>query len=785
MRPFILALVLALTTPVRGTVPTWGFVSQNGTKVWQFLPTEVRLLDGPFRDAMLRDQQFLLALDPDRLLHTFRLNAGLPSMAQPLGGWEAPDVELRGHSTGHYLSALSLMYAYTGDQRFKARADLLVAELAKVQDALAAKASHPGYLSAFPEELLDRVETRRAVWAPYYTLHKILAGLIDANQLCDNRQALDIAERLAGWVKFRTDRLTHEQQQAMLETEFGGMAESLANLSAIAGKPGYLTLARVFDHDRLFGPLASGDDPLDGLHANTQIPKMIAAAREYELTGDTRYRDIAQTFWTRVATARSYANGGDSDDEHFFPVSQFAERLGAESSETCNTYNMLKLTRHLFAWAPSATLMDFYERGLYNHILASQDPQTGGVIYYCPLKPGAFRTYSSATNSFWCCVGTGMENHAKYPDTIYFHDDRAIWVNLFIPSVVTWRERNLTIKQDTRFPDDDQVRLTVTAGQPTRVAINLRYPGWAGADATIAVNGTAVAISSAPGSYVTIDREWRSGDQIVARFPMHLRTEPLPGHPTTVAVFDGPILLAGDLGRAGLSDATRYDTTTPALAKLPQVDVPGLVPDASGVLAHITPADAPLTFVTTGLGQPHDVRLIPFFRASATRYTVYWQVFTPDQWTAHSRRAAADAETRRRIEQSTIDIVDADSKGSEQAHDGQGLDDRRRPWFEGRAGRESKTTPFGYTLKVDSARQVSLVTTCRGSDEQPRTFDVLVDGTVVATDTLPLEPARLIDLEHPVPASLTHGRSSVAVTYRPHAGSQTGAVYEVRMITRP
>ncbi len=355
MRPFALALVLALTTPVRGTVPTQGFVSQNGTKVWQFLPTEVRLLDGPFRDAMLRDQQFLLALDPDRLLHTFRLNAGLPSTAQPLGGWEAPDVELRGHSTGHYLSALSLMYAYTGDERFKTRADLLVAELAKVQDALAAKASHPGYLSAFPEELFDRVETRRAVWAPYYTLHKILAGLIDANQLCDNRQALDMAERLAGWVKFRTDRLTHAQQQAMLETEFGGMAESLANLSAIAGKPEYLTLARVFDHDRLFGPLASGDDPLDGLHANTQIPKMIAAAREYELTGDTRYRDIAQTFWTRVATTRSYANGGDSDDEHFFPVSQFAERLGAESSETCNTYNMLKLTRHLFAWAPSAT----------------------------------------------------------------------------------------------------------------------------------------------------------------------------------------------------------------------------------------------------------------------------------------------------------------------------------------------------------------------------------------------------------------------------------------------
>jgi DUF1680 family protein len=745
----------------------------------------VRLLDGPFRDAMLRDQQFLLALDPDRLLHMFRLNAGLPTNAQPLGGWEAPEVELRGHSTGHYLSALSLMYAYTGDERFKTRADLIVTELAKAQDALAAKASHPGYLSAFPEELFDRVETRKPVWAPYYTLHKILAGLIDANQLCGNTQALDMAERLAGWVKFRTDRLTRAQQQAMLETEFGGMAEALANLSAITDKPQYLTLARVFDHDKIFGPLASGADPLDGLHANTQIPKMIAAAREYELTGDNRYRDIAQTFWTRVVTTRSYANGGDSDDEHFFPVDQFARRLGAESSETCNTYNMLKLTRHLFTWAPSAALMDYYERGLYNHILASQDPQTGGVIYYCPLKPGAFKTYSSATNSFWCCVGTGMENHAKYPDTIYFHDDRAVWVNLFIPSTVTWRDRGLTIRQDTRFPDDDQVRLTMAADQPVHAAINVRYPAWAGADASVSVNGSAVPPGSAPGSYITLDREWRSGDQIVLRFPMHLRTEPLPGDPKMVAVFDGPILLAGDLGHAGLSDATRYDTTTPPLAKLPGVDVPAFVPDASGVVAHIAPTGAPLTFVTAGLAQPNDVRLIPFFRASATRYTVYWQLLTPEEWKAKAQGAAAAADTRRRIEQSTIDLVDADSKSSEQTHAGQGLDDHRRPWFEGRAGRESKTAPFGYTLKVDAARPVSLITTCRGSDERLRTFDTIVNGTVIATDTLPLEPARLIDLEHTVPVSLTRGRSSVTVTYRAHAGSQTGAVYEVRTITRP
>ena len=779
--------ILLVTTSVNplGTVPKPPVVFKGETQVWQFLPDQVRLLDGPFRDAMLRDQQFLLALDPDRLLHTFRLNAGLPSTAQPLGGWEAPDVELRGHSAGHYLSALSLMYASTGDARFKDRADALVAELAKVQDTLAAHGSNAGYLSAFPEEFFDRVETRRPVWAPYYTLHKILAGMIDAYQFCGNRQALDVAERLAGWIRFRTDRLSHARQQAMLETEFGGTGEALANLSAATGKPEYLALARVFDHDHLFEPLAAGADPLDGLHANTQIPKMIAAAREYELTGDTRYRDIATTFWTRVSETRSYANGGDSDDEHFFPVSRFTQHLGSESSETCNTYNMLKLTRHLFSWAPSAALMDFYERGLYNHILASQDPATGGVIYYCPLKPGAFRTYSSATNSFWCCVGTGMENHAKYPDTIYFHNDTDLWVNLFIPSVVTWRERGLSVRQETRFPDDDQVRLTVTADRPTRLTIHVRYPGWAGTDAAITVNGDAVASGAKPGTYLALDREWQSGDQIVIRLPLHLRMEQLPGNPKMVAVFDGPILLAGDLGHAGLSDGVRYDTPTPALATLPPVDVPAFVPGETGVLAKIAPAGPPLTFVTSGLAEPHDVRLLPFFRATATRYTVYWQVFTPDEWTAHRRAVEAARETRARIERSTIDRVDTGIAASERDHAGQGLDDHRRPTFDGRTGRESSSAPFGYDLKIDGTRPVAIVTTCRGADDRPRIFDVLVNGAVIATETLPLDPTAWLDLEHAVPRALTRGQRVLSVRYRPHAGSVTAAVFDVRAITRP
>jgi DUF1680 family protein len=616
--------------------------SPGGTRVAlvarPFPLTAVRLLDSPFKDAMLRDQAFLLGLDHDRLLHTFRLTAGLPTTATPLGGWEAPDIELRGHTAGHYLSAVALMYSATGDIRFKQRGDALVAELAKIQAALAVKGYHAGYLSAFPEEFIDRVESRRKVWAPYYTLHKMLAGLLDMNQLCGNQQALDVLLKQVAWIRFRTDRLSPDQQQAMLQTEFGGINDALASLYEVTGDPEHLRLARMFDHAAVFDPLARREDKLDGLHANTQIPKVIGAAREYELTGETRYRDIATFFWERVARHRSYANGGHSDGEAFFPVDTFSAHLGAESSETCNTYNMLKLTRHLFEWNPSAELMDFYERGLYNHILASQDPATGGVIYYCPLKPGAWKSYSTKDGSFWCCVGTGLENHAKYADTIYFQSDDALFVNLYIPSELNWKERGLNLRQTTRFPDEGTTRIAFAVDRPVRLTLRVRHPSWAASGFTVAINGLPQPVESRPGSYVSIVREWKTGDTVDIGLPMSLRAEALPGTTDSVALFYGPILLAGDLGAAGLDTARRYGPSAPPLADVPGVEVPALIaPDRTRLLAAVAPvAGQPLTFHTTGLGQPHDVTLVPFYRAHATRYTVYWKTYTPTDWKART-----------------------------------------------------------------------------------------------------------------------------------------------------
>lgn len=612
-------------------------------RVQPFPLTQVRLLDGPFRDAMLRDENTLLSLDCDRLLCTFRVNANLPSHAKPYGGWEDPKCELRGHSTGHYLSACSLMFASTGDARFKERVDKIVAGLAECQSALAARGSHAGYLSAFPESFLDRVENRQPVWAPWYTLHKIMAGLLDANQLCGNAQALEVLTNMANWVKFRVDRLPEEKMQASLETEFGGMNEVLANLYGVTGNADYLKTAEAFNQKKILDPLARQQDRLDGLHANTQIPKMIGMARQYELTGDERDAVIARFFWQEVALKRSYVIGGHSDLEHFFPTNDFASHLSAQTAETCNTYNMLKLTRHLFEWQPDAVEMDFYECALYNDILASQDLETGMFTYFMSLKPGHFKTYSTPENSFWCCMGTGMENHAKYGDTIYFHGDDSLFVNLFIPSELSWPEKNLVVWQETEFPRSDRAELNFKCEQPVPLALKIRWPEWS-ETISIRVNGRKQKISGAPGSYVSLSRQWRNGDRVDIELPMGLHLKPLPGTTNIVAVLYGPIVLAGELGTNGVPSPYAKDQWD--LVKVPDPKVPVFVGPEEKLLKKIQSTDQPLVFRTKNLAWPDDVSLIPFYEAQHQRYSVYWSVVSEAEWKENPEQVSADANAR-------------------------------------------------------------------------------------------------------------------------------------------
>jgi hypothetical protein len=587
----------------------------------------VRLLDGPFKAAMTRDRGYMMSLDNDRLLHMFRVTAGLPSKAEPYGGWEGPDVELRGHTVGHYLSASALMYAATGDERIKAKAEAIVAALAECQKALGGS----GYVSAFPESFFDRVESIRSVWAPYYTIHKIMAGLVDMADHCGSRQALAVAEGLAHWVKSRTDKSDPIHMERLLNfTEQGGMNEVLTNLYAITGKAEYLATARRFDERHYTEPLAHGLDKMKGEHVNSFIPNVIGAAREYEMTGDPALRAIATFFWNEVTGARSFVTGGTSDNEAWeADPYQIYDELGANSHESCCTYNMLKLTRHLFSWEAAAKYADYYERALWNGILSTQNPADAMMMYYVPMMPGMYRTFMSPFDSFWCCTGTGMENHAKYGDSIYFHDANGLFVNLFIASELDWKEKGIKVRQETRFPEEEKTTLTIGAVKQVRLALRIRVPGWAAAPCAITINGRPYEASASPSSYLTIDRTWKAGDRVEVALPMALRLERLPDRPDVAAVLYGPIVLAGRLGGGeALTEDKVYGKYGPEgdPVPVPRFDVKATAP----VEEWIKPvAGEALTFRTRGAGKPDDVTLVPFYRLFGERYAIYWQLGQP------------------------------------------------------------------------------------------------------------------------------------------------------------
>ena len=598
-------------------------------RAFPFNLKSVRLLDGPFKAAMERDLGYMMSLDNDRLLHMFRVTAGLPSKAEAYGGWEKADVELRGHSIGHFLSASALMYASTGDARVKAKAEAIVAALAECQKALGPS----GYLSAFPESFFDRVESMRTVWAPYYTIHKIMAGLVDMAEHCGSRQALDVVEGMAGWVKSRTDKSDRAHMERILNfTEQGGMNEVLTNLYAITGKTEYLATARRFDERHYTGPLMHGLDEMKGEHVNSFIPNIIGSAREYEMTGDPALRALTAFFWNEVTGARSFVTGGTSDNEAWeVDPYQMSEELGRESHESCCTYNMLKLTRHLFSWEAAARYADYYERALWNGILSTQNPSDAMMMYYVPMMPGMYRTFMKPFDSFWCCTGTGMENHAKYGDSIYFHDGEGLFVNLFIASALDWKEKGVKVRQETRFPEEPKTTLVIGAARPVRMALRIRVPGWAAGDCAVKINGKRLETSASPSSYLTIDRVWKDGDRVDVDLPMKLRLERLPDRSDVAAVVYGPIVLAGRLGGGeGLTEDKVYGKYGPEGDPVP---VPRFdFKDQAPLEDWIKPvAGEPLTFKTDGAGKPNDVTLVPFYKLFGERYAIYWQLGEPPQ----------------------------------------------------------------------------------------------------------------------------------------------------------
>ena len=743
----------------------------------------VRLLAGPFKTAMERDAQYLLAIDPDRLLHNFRRNAGLPSTAVPLGNWEAPKSELRGHLTGHYLSACALMFASTGDQRFQDRATLLVRELARCQSALGPS----GYLSAFPESLFDRVETGAKVWAPYYTLHKILAGLLDAHTHCANAPALQVATHLGNWVVARTERLTDDQVEQMLGEEHGGINEAMANLYAITGAEPHLRAAQRLCHRRVLDPLAAREDKLAGLHANTQFPKVIGAARLYQLTGEARYRALADFFWDRVVHHHSYVIGGNSDHEGFGPPDVLSSRVSPFTAESCNTYNMLKLTRQLFSWSAAAAQADFYERALYNHILATQDPSTGLMAYHIPVFGGWFMPYNTPNDSAWCCTGSGFENHAKYGDSIYWHDADGVFVNLFIASELNWRDKAVTLRQETRYPEEETSRFSIRCAQPRPLTLRFRFPGWARRGMDIKVNGAVVQHQGVPGSFVAVARTWNDGDLVEVKLPMDLRLEPMPDNPTRAAICYGPVVLAGELGREGITPPMPYAIKQSDFFKEAPPPMPVLVAANRALRDWLVPVEnRPLAFRTAGVGQPKDVSLVAFHLLSPQRFSLYWDILTPEQFAERRAAEKLNAERLQTLAARTFDSAGIGDAQAEKAHDLQGKNTNPGTFSHRPYRAAGNGGWFSYNLRVPARKAAKLLCTYWGSDAGSRTFDVVVNETKVATEKLNHHrPGEFYDVEYDLPPELLAGKSTVTVKLQAHSGQIAGGLYDLRVLLPP
>jgi hypothetical protein len=575
----------------------------------------VELLDSPFRRHQARNTSYLLFVDPDRLLRAFRLNYGLPSTARPCGGWESPGSEVRGHNIGHLMSALALTYASTANEAAAERGRYVVDQLARCQALAGSAGFHAGYLSAFPESFFDRLEAGRPVWSPYYMIHKYLAGLIDQYELAGNGDALEVAARLGDWVYWRTGRLGYARMQRVLQIEYGGIAEALANLYRITGEDRYLRAAGRFYHARVLDPLAAGEDQLAGLHANTTVPKIVASVRMWEETGGRRYRDASENFWGIVTQHHSYVIGGSSNHEHWHEPDVIAGQLSNRTCENCVSYNMLKLTRLLHFHQPERTdLLDHYERILFNQMLGQQDPDSphGFSEYYYGLSPGAFKqqpmnyfprgnpdAYSTDYDDFTCDNATAMETQAKFADTIYSRDAAGLFVNLFIPSEVTWADAGIKWRQVTGFPDQPGTRLEVVSGEAA-MAVRVRIPAWVAGTSLATVNGHRAGSAPRPGTWLSVSRRWRAGDRLEVALPMRLELKPTPDHPAVQAVTYGPVVMNGAYGSR-------------QLAKMPRLDASSLTLVTS----------QPLTAQATAGGEP--VTLIPTARTHHQYYNVYWR----------------------------------------------------------------------------------------------------------------------------------------------------------------
>ena len=743
----------------------------------------VRVTGGPLKRAQDLNAEYLLKLQPDRMMAFYRKRAGLKPKAEGYGGWDGDGRNLTGHIAGHYLSAVSMMYAATGDQRFKDRVDYLVKEMKEVQDK-----NGDGFLGAlegarekFAEVAAGNIRSTffdlNGLWSPWYTLHKTYAGLRDAYRYTGNRTALELETKYAAWAEAILLKMNPEQIQQMLNTEFGGMNEVLADLYADTGDQRWLNLSHRFDHKAVVDPLSRREDRLAGLHGNTQVPKLLGVLMRYIYAGDKADGIAAEFFWDAVVNDHTYATGGHGKDEYFGPPDELSERIDGRTNESCNVYNMLKMTRQLFAVKPEMKYAEFEERALFNHVLGSIDPEDGRTCYMVPIGQGVRHEYQDMFSSFTCCVGSGMESHSLHGDGIYYESADRLWVNLYVPSTANWKAAGVQFAMDTDFPEGEKATLKLSMQRAKQFTLALRRPSWSEAGFEVRINGQLFKDVSGPGTYVALKRRWKTGDVVTVALPKSLRIEGLADNKNRAALMWGPLVLAGDLGperRGGPGDP-----------------IPSFLTESRPIEEWLKPErEKPGSFRSEGIGRLTDqsekeVEFIPFYRLHRRTYSIYWDLYNSDTWTKRLAEVAAENARSKQIDSMTTVFVQPGDTQKEKEFNQQG-EETSTDGTSGRRARRGKKW-FSYDLPSDSTKIPALLITYFTIERSTRTFDILVDGQRVGQQkierSVPGSAAgHFFDVEYKIPTELLKDKKKITVRFQSTGGNEIAGVYGVRLI---
>ncbi len=755
---------------------------------------EVRLLDSPFKNAQDVDMEYILKLDVDRLLAPYLREAGLKPKAESYGNWE--NTGLDGHIGGHYLSALSMMYASTGDPRMKERMDYMLQELKKCQDSFG-----DGYLAGIPggyamwKDIANGKINAGAFslndkWVPLYNIHKIYAGLRDAYLYGGSELAKEMLIKLSDWAIKLVSKLSEDQVQEMLKSEHGGLNEVFADVAVITGDQKYIKLAREFSDLSILNPLLQKKDELTGKHANTQIPKVIGYKRIADVTGDKSWSDAARFFWEDVIDLRTVSIGGNSVREHFHPVDDYSSMLESEQGpETCNTYNMLKLTKMLFLTDPASKYMDYYERALYNHILSTEDPVRGGFVYFTPMRPGHYRVYSQAQTCFWCCVGSGLENHTKYGMMIYSHADDDLYVNLFIPSKLDWKEKGIKITQKSDLPFNDQVTLTVNTDKESAFKILIRDPKWVKSeDISVTVNGEKVDFEVTANHYLVVDREWKDNDVVKLKLPMHLSYEQIPDKEHYYSFYFGPFVLAAKTDTMDMPGEFADDSRGGHIAagkKIPLQDIPVVISNEKDLLSHIVPVKGKkATFAINSLrGDKYkNLELVPFYEIYESRYIVYFPVETEDSYADIQKKLAEDEAARLALEKQTVDMLYPGEQQPESDHFVKSVDSRTGE-YEGKHWRDATSKGwFSYEFK-DKHKEAKKLRVMYCGYNGGRKFSIEINGTKIQDVTLENNSEIFYTIDYTIPAEvIKKSKGVLTVKFTAAENSTAGGIFELRLL---